>query len=62
MPKTQVYNYLQIAAIFMIILMAAMFNADAKADLRTPIIFELIILAVTAVWRIAFHDEIVEGN
>ncbi len=62
MSKTQVYNYLKIAAIAMIALMALLFNQDNKVNLQTAIVFELIILAVTGIWRIAFHDEIVHGD
>ena len=61
MSKTQVYNYLQIAAILMVALMACAFNADQKANLQTGIVLEAIILAITVVWRIDFSEEIKEG-
>lgn len=61
MSKTQVYNYLQIAAILMVALMACMFNDNNKVNLQTSIVLEAIILTITLVWRIAFSEEIKEG-
>lgn len=61
MSKTQVYNYLQIAAILIVALMACAFNANDKANLEFGIIAEAIILTVTLGWRIFYAQEIKEG-
>lgn len=62
MSKTTVFNYLQIAAIFFVALLAFMFNTNDKVNMETGIALEAIVLAITLVWRVVFHEEITLGE